>query len=175
MARKDSHRKQTPISGGVIKRNLDEGLESGEQVKGIPEREEAKVFVASVLTKPNEEAVRTSKVPLSKRKVSSGKGPKRKPKKPKTSKISEAVEGVEEASVNEPGGRLEESTSDQGVKMCLKLSRSQCQRKPKKSPSILLLVQCVWYPGRPPHERPPSPRLSLDTQTSFMPIGSEEG
>ncbi|GAA0156245.1 hypothetical protein LIER_38243 [Lithospermum erythrorhizon] len=70
---------------------------------GYTERDEAEVFAAGVLIEPTAEAVKSSRVPLWKRKVPSGEGPKRKPKKPKTSQISEAVEGVDGASVNEPG------------------------------------------------------------------------
>ncbi|GAA0181904.1 hypothetical protein LIER_30299 [Lithospermum erythrorhizon] len=95
MTSKDSQRNQAPIRGGVVEKTLNEGLEFKEHMKGNPENEEAKVFAANFLTKPTVEAVKSSKIHLLKRKVSSGEGPKRKSKKSKMSQFTVGVEGVE--------------------------------------------------------------------------------
>ncbi|GAA0174774.1 hypothetical protein LIER_41781 [Lithospermum erythrorhizon] len=103
MASKNTQQSQAPVRGGVIEITLAEGLEIKESEVRAPKSDEAEVFAAGVLTEPDTETVRSSRFPLSKRKMPSGEGQKRKTKKSKTSKATESVEGVEGVPVNEPG------------------------------------------------------------------------
>ncbi|GAA0172312.1 hypothetical protein LIER_41316 [Lithospermum erythrorhizon] len=83
-------------------------------MEGNPDSEKAEVFATNVLTEPDVEAVKKSRVPLSKRKVPNGEGPKRKPKKSKTSQITAGVEGVEGAPINDP--RVKDSQTLEGFR-----------------------------------------------------------
>ncbi|GAA0161964.1 hypothetical protein LIER_18160 [Lithospermum erythrorhizon] len=67
-------------------------------------------------------------------------------------------------------GRPDESTSNQGVKDMLEDTEVPVSEKAREEPLDSSPVQCVWYPGHPHHERPPSPRRSPDAQMDFMPI-----
>ncbi|GAA0156737.1 hypothetical protein LIER_38334 [Lithospermum erythrorhizon] len=102
-------RSQTTTHGSVTQRTLAEGLEIRDSEVAAPEGTEAEMFAAGVLTDPDTKVVRRSRIPLSKRKIPSGEGSKRKAKKPKASKAAEMVEPAEEGEggkvgpTNEPG------------------------------------------------------------------------
>ncbi|GAA0156246.1 hypothetical protein LIER_38244 [Lithospermum erythrorhizon] len=72
-------------------------------------------------------------------------------------------------------GQPEESTSDQGVKDVPEDLDAPVPEEAREEPLDSSPIHCIWHPGMPSQDRPPTPRRSPNPPTGSMPIISEEG